>query len=70
MDKAVAALSDIELNALLAYCNGLDVAILDIPYYQVVNPVIQESYDGPDDCQGNIAKADEDKKEKKETGNY
>ena len=42
MDKAGSALSDIELNALLTYCQRLDATILEIPFYNVANPVLQE----------------------------
>ena len=43
MDKAVAALSDIELNAVMNYCRTLDTNLLEIPFYQVVNPAEHES---------------------------
>ena len=48
MDKAVPALSDIELNALLQYCQSLDRSLLEIPFYEVFNPVLQEC-DVPED---------------------
>ena len=48
MDKSVAALSNIELNALLLFCQCLDTTLLDIPYYHIVNPVLQDC-EAPDD---------------------
>ena len=42
MDKSVSALSDIELNALMMYCQSLDASLLEIPFYIVENPVLQE----------------------------
>ena len=35
MDKAIPALSDIELNGLLTFCRALDYSVLEVPYYQV-----------------------------------
>ena len=39
MDRAVAALSNTELNAVLKYCSSLDPTVLEIPVYKVVSPV-------------------------------
>ena len=42
LDKAVASLSNIELNALMMYCQCVDARLLEIPFYNVVNLVSQE----------------------------
>ena len=43
MDKCMAALSDIELNALMTFCKTADAKFLDIPIYEVQLPVDEDS---------------------------
>ena len=43
MDKSMAALSDIKLNASMTFCKTADSKFLDIPIYEVQLPVDEDS---------------------------